>query len=320
MSTQMLYGLPDTLSAWAVEFRRHYPIIAAGDAVMTLMEDVVVPHGGVVRQGCLVELMELLGFSAGSMRSAIARLNAEGKLKSITIGRRADTLVNDEYGGCAHEAFYRVYASIPSGWTGKWEFLILERGVTEAAVYSRTRGCLVDDGFFVLSDQVLVRPEFIPEANIGLDKLFGDSDLMKRARRIIGIAGGSNDETPMDWIRKTPDFVDLEARYRAYVLLFKKLHDALQKTALTASSAFAARILMIHQYRDLVRATPELPEELRSLVPILDVARTLTIDLYVMLAERSGEYLARELETSTGQKLRLGNSFYERFDGLPMPE
>ena len=320
MSAQMLYGLPDSLSGWAVEFRRRYPIIAAGDAVMTLMEDVVAPHGGVVRQGCLVELMELLGFSAGSLRSAIARLNAEGKLKSIAIGRRADTLVNEEYGGCAHEAFYRVYASIPNGWTGKWEYLVLERGITEAAVYSRTRSCLVDEGFFVLSDQVFMRPEFIPEANTCLEKLFGDSDLMKQAKRIIGVAGGGNDETPVDWIRKTPDFVDLEARYETYVLLFNQLQAELQKTALPASAAFAARMLMIHQYRSLVRATPELPEELRAIVPILDVARTLTIDIYVMLAERSEEYLARELETSTGQKLRLGNSFYLRFGGLPMPE
>ena len=264
--------------------------------------------------------MELLGFSAGSLRSAIARLNAEGKLKSIAIGRRADTLVNEEYGGCAHEAFYRVYASIPCGWTGKWEFLILERGETEATVYSRIRGCLVDDGFFQLSDQVLVRPEFVPEVNMSLDELFSDSELMKRARRIVGVAGGSNDETAMDWIRNTPDFVDLEARYRTYVLLFTKLRLALQNTVLAASSAFAARMLMIHQYRSLVRATPELPEELRSLVPILDEARNLTIDIYGMLAERSGEYLARELETSTGQKLRLGSAFYQRFDGLPRPE
>ena len=63
MGTQMLYGLTESLSAWAVDFRRQYPILAAGDAVMTLMEDVVAPHGGVVRQGCLVELMELLGLT-----------------------------------------------------------------------------------------------------------------------------------------------------------------------------------------------------------------------------------------------------------------
>ena len=53
------FNLPPALAKWQVEFMRSYQLVA-GDLVMSLMLDMAEHRGGLVRQGAVVEMLELV--------------------------------------------------------------------------------------------------------------------------------------------------------------------------------------------------------------------------------------------------------------------
>lgn len=314
------FDLPRELAKWQVEFIRSYQL-TAGDLVMSLMLDMAEHRGGVVRQGAVVEMIELVGISAGTLRSAISRLNSEGRMRSIATGRRADMLVNSDFGLCATESVHRVYQVPPSGWTSQWVFAFLERGNLAGERYFKLRNGLLHDGYFPLAENILARPELEPSTSLSIEALFADSSLCQHVRSIVGSAVDEQQTPVLSWITGSEQFQALDSRYSRYNKIFSRLEDEISTgIALGASHAFVLRLLMIHQYRLLVRDTPEFPNEVIEYFESIQDARIITTRIYKTLLERSEEYLSAVLETATGQKTRLDGSFYQRFGGLPLPE
>lgn len=314
------FSLPSTLAQWQVEFMRSYQL-TAGDLVLSLMLDMASHRGGVVRQGAVVEMLELVGISAGTLRSAISRLTTEGRLRSIATGRRADMLINSDFGLCATESIHRVYQPPPSGWTSQWIFALLERGNLSGDRYFKLRDGMIHDGFYPLADNILVRPELERCTSCSIEALCADAGLYQYVRFVVGSAVNEQQTPVLTWITGSEHFQALEGRYSRYNQLFTDLDQAIsQGIALQASHAFVLRLLMIHQYRLLVRDTPEFPDEIMVYFDAIRDAREITAKIYKLLLERSEEFLSAVLETASGQKTRLDGAFYERFGGLPLPE
>ncbi len=314
------FNLPPALAKWQVEFMRSYQLVA-GDLVMSLMLDMAEHRGGLVRQGAVVEMLELVGISAGTLRSAISRLNSEGRLRSIATGRRADMLINTDFGLCGTDSIHRVYQLPQNGWTSQWVFAFLERGSLAGDRYFKLRDGLIYDGYFPLADNILTRPEQEPYTSCSIEALVADTSICQHVRFVVGSAVDEQQTPVLSWITGSEQFQALEARYSRYNQIFSRLEDEISfGIALQASHAFVLRLLMIHQYRLLVRDTPEFPTEMLNYFEPLQDARVITTRIYKMLLDRSEEYLSAVLETASGQKTRLDGGFYQRFGGLPFPE
>ena len=76
-----------TIANWIKE--REASSKRSGSVLISLVSDFVVPHGGAVALGSLVEAGALTGISEQTIRSSVNRLVADGWLTTEAMGRRS---------------------------------------------------------------------------------------------------------------------------------------------------------------------------------------------------------------------------------------
>jgi phenylacetic acid degradation operon negative regulatory protein len=216
-----------------------------GSIVITVFGDAIVPRGGSVWLGTLLEFFASLDIDSSVVRTAMSRLAADGWLTRAKVGRNSFYRLAEKGRQTFEAATRHIYDPPPSDWTGRFELLLIGNGEDRDAA----REALRNAGFGSPLPGVWVAPSGVPvpaeaAAAIRLEVAAEDDS----GRRLLSASW------PLD---RTAD------AYLKFMGMFEPLRTALRgDTELSEAEAFTARILLIHYYRRVVLRDPLLPESL----------------------------------------------------------
>ncbi|MBS0562203.1 MAG: phenylacetic acid degradation operon negative regulatory protein PaaX [Proteobacteria bacterium] len=208
--------------------------------IVTLYGDAVVPRGGSLWLGTLLEIFEASGIGGNVVRTAMSRLASDGWLERTRVGRNAFYRLAEKGRDTFAAAERRIYAAGPPAWDGAFALAVLDGPKRDA-----DRAALEAAGFATLASGVLVAPPGAAAPDSGAIRL-----------RAVAEGDGARRLAAQAW---PPD--RLAEGYRRFLAAFMPLRDA--AAGLTDLDALVARLLLIHEYRRLVLRDPNLPDALR---------------------------------------------------------
>lgn len=205
--------------------------VTAGGFIVTVYGDVVVPRGGVLWIGSLIELCARIGISETLVRTAVSRLVAAERLEGARIGRRSFYRLAEPARVEFAEAARRLYAPPPG--SGDWTILF-SPDLPETLVRHHRLA--------PLGEGVWIAPPSggVPEGE-GL------------VLRATALPGGDPRVLGRYW-----DLAALAEGYRRFLAAFVTLDGDAE---LAPSEALTLRLLLVHHYRAVLLKDPGLPPE-----------------------------------------------------------
>ncbi len=249
--------------------------LRAGGFIVTLYGDVVAPRGGEVWIGNIIAACAAVGISETLVRTAVSRLVAAGQLVGRRAGRRGFYRLTPEAEAEFAVAAHAIYfPPEPCG----WRFLVLSENEAEAQMSALER-----TGYARLRPQLAFGPDRSPPPSGAL--VFAAQ--------------------PTGALELFPAFAsgvfDLQAHARAYSAFnarFARLVTAAQ--TLTGTEALAARLALVHAYRNALLRDPRLPPEALPVDWPGHVARALFARTYLALSSAADSHLAKTFSSTEG--------------------
>lgn len=244
--------------------------------IVTIYGDVVVPRGGVLWMGTLVEICAALGISETLVRTAVSRLVGAGQLVGERVGRRSyyrlAEAAGQEFAGAARLLYGP--ASDASGWMihhapGLADDVIRRAGLARigADLYLRP----AHDGAMA-----------VPGLAFRAEVATGGADL---PAYVAGL-------WPLD---------SHAAGYHAMIAQFRPVATWLaQGGALGPAQALVARLLLVHAYRGVLLRDPRLPVAALPADWPGAAARALFAQLYPLLSARADSYVGAHFDGGSG--------------------
>jgi phenylacetic acid degradation operon negative regulatory protein len=292
-------------------FRRQRPL-RAGSLIVTLFGDSLLPRGGAIALGSLIELAAPFGLNERLVRTAAARLAQDGLLAARRVGKRSEYRLTEDGRVQFAEATERIYGEAGANGSGRWTLVVVPS--LPAAQRQRLRRELAWQGYGELSSGVFAHPQARARGGGAVGgqptwpagTLVFEADLAAPATAAALIAKG--------W-----DLKALALRYRAFVGRFERVLAALREPPHPATG-FVLRTLLIHEYRRLHLRDPLLPE--RLLPPEWPGTRAALLcrALYGAVFAASETHLSRVGKQLTGALPPADRAVLERFGGIaPRP-
>jgi phenylacetic acid degradation operon negative regulatory protein len=262
--------------------------------IVTLYGDAVVPRGGTLWLGTLLEVCAALEIGPNAVRTAASRLAADGWLERVRVGRNAFYRLGARGQAGFAAAARRIYGADRPEWDGSFQLAVLGPAAQEA-----DRSALEQAGFAPLAPGVLLAAVAAPGAGAAAAirlRATTDEDSARRLARQV-------------WLPTR-----LEDGYRRFLASFAPLRAALGAgLALGDLEALVARLLLVHEYRRLVLRDPMLPDAL--LPPDWPglAARGLCASLYPALVAGSERWLDAHALNEGGRLPAPENDLAARF-------
>lgn len=290
-------------------FHRQRPL-RAGSLIVTLFGDSLLPRGGAIALGSLIELAAPFGLNERLVRTAAARLAQDGWLAAQRVGKRSEYRLTEDGRAQFVEATERIYGEAGANWSGRWTLVVVP--TLPAPQRQRLRRELAWQGYGELSSGVFAHPQLqTGGASRGATQwpdgtLMFDADLAAPATAAMLIAKG--------W-----DLQALALRYRSFAGRFERVHAALRDPP-DPQTGFVLRTLLIHEYRRLHLRDPLLPE--RSLPPEWPGSRAAALcrALYAAVFAASEAFLSRVGAQLSGALPPADPAVLERFGGIAPPQ
>jgi phenylacetic acid degradation operon negative regulatory protein len=285
--------------------------LRGGSLLITLFGDAIAPRGGAVTLGSLIDLARPFGLAERLVRTAVARLAAEGWLAARRHGRRSEYRLTANGQQRFAEATRRIYGANPSRWDGQWTLAVLPPRGNAPGNRDHIRKELRWLGFGQLSPGVYAHPACTLEQARGWLATVGGADhcwFLKTAteglaadRRLA--AGGWN-------------LTELARRYRGFRDTFAPVAAAARAAdALAPEPAFLVRTLLIHEYRKIHLQDPLLPPALLPAPWVGAEAYELTRKLYAAVFAAAEQFLAATGRRIDGPLPPPGAEVHGRFGG-----
>ena len=269
-----------------------------GSIVITVFGDAIVPRGGSVWLGTLLEFFEQLDIDASVVRTAMSRLTADGWFERNRIGRNSFYRLVQSGRQTFDIATKHIYGPPASDWTGRFELLLIGNGGDRDAA----REALKNAGFGSPLPGVWVAPSGVPvpEEAAGAIRLEVSAE-DDSGRRLL------SESWPLD---RTAD------AYLKFMKTFEPLHASIRRGEVLADAdAFTARILLIHHYRRVVLRDPLLPAPLLPRDWPGRAARQLCGEIYRGLLAASEQWLDANATNENGPLPKPGGALARRFEG-----
>src|SRR5471032_1294494 len=283
--------------------------------VMTIFGDAIVPHGGVVWLGSLIELLEPFGVNDRLLRTSVFRLAQEGWLGAQRDGRRSSYSMPAAARGRFARASRRIYTPLTVRWDGSWTLVISAGGAVDAAERGTLRKELLWQGFSIIAPGLAGHPAADAEALQELLLRVGVQDKLYVCR---ATALAQVSTRPLsDLVADGWDLSDVSAGYRQFIERFEPLRAALRdEPPGTPQQAFVIRTLLIHAYRRVQLHDPQLPVELLPEPWPGAQAYELARAIYLLTYAAAEEHIMAALRREDSDAPEAGDAFYERFGGL----
>lgn len=227
-------------------------------AIFGLFGQYVLPRGGMIWLGSLIQAMAVWGFSEAAARSAILRLKQKGALGSQRLGRRTYYSLTDaglhrlDIGG------FRFSFSPTRAWDGQWTVVVYSIPEEQRDLRDALRDSLRWWGFGLLAPGTWVsaRP-LLPEMEQGWREMgaWEHMDVFRSA-----YVGSSS--LPAVVTRAFPEIAALAAGYRDYIAQSELVLHQLEASRLQDQSCFAIRLENLWGFYAVASEDPVLPPDL----------------------------------------------------------
>jgi phenylacetic acid degradation operon negative regulatory protein len=289
-------------------FRRQRPL-RGGSLIVTLFGDAIMPRGGAVALGSLIELAAPFGLNERLVRTATARLAHDGWLQGRRAGKLSEYHLSKNGRARFAEATKRIYGEPDTEWCGRWTLIVVPP--MRAAERNQIREELGWRGFGEISANVFAHPDF-------------DSRGLRAERSAGGLLSGVvafdaslSEDAPQRLVDLGWDLEDLGLRYQRFVNRFTMVQAELKRHRdIPPQDSFLVRTLLIHEYRRLHLRDPLLPVQLlRANWPGARAA-VLCRDIYARVFVSSEQYLSRVAARLAGPLPAADASVMQRFGGI----
>jgi phenylacetic acid degradation operon negative regulatory protein len=267
-----------------------------GSIVITLFGDAIVPRGGSVWLGTLLEFFGTIDIDSGVVRTAMSRLATDGWLERSKVGRNSFYRLVKKGRQTFDAATKHIYDPQSQQWTGRFELLLIgAAGDRDAA-----REALKNAGFGSPLPGVWIAPSGVPvpeeAANAIRLEVSAEDD---SGRRLL------SESWPLD---RTAD------AYLKFMKTFEPLRGWIgRRETLSDIDAFTARILLIHHYRRVVLRDPLLPTALLPKDWPGRAARRLCGEIYRGVLPASEQWLDRNAVNENGPLPMAAKELARRF-------
>ncbi len=267
-----------------------------GSIVITVFGDAIVPRGGSVWLGTLLEFFKALDIDSGVVRTAMSRLAADAWLERNKVGRNSFYRLAKSGRQTFDAATRHIYDPPPSGWTGRFELLLIGNGVDRDA----SREALKNVGFGSPLPGVWIAPSGVP--------------IPEEAAAAIRLEVSAEDDSGRRLLSESWPLQRTADAYLKFMKTFEPLRSWIgRRERLSDADAFTARILLIHHYRRVVLRDPLLPTALLPPDWPGQAARRLCGEIYRGLLPASEQWLDRYGSNEAGPLPKAGRELARRF-------
>lgn len=286
--------------------------------VVTIFGDAIVPHGGMVWLGSLIELLAPFGVNDRLLRTSVFRLAQEGWLGAQRDGRRSSYAITPPAMARFVHAYRRIYAPLNVHWDGSWTLILNGDGALNAAERGAVRKELLWEGYSVIAPGIMGHPAADGPALDELLKRLGVAGKLfvvqgKAMRQVSGRA--LSDLVAGGW-----DLSGVAQGYQQFIAQFEPLLTAVQAAeadgGLAPQQAYVVRTLLIHAYRRVQLHDPQLPVELLPTPWPGALAYELTRAIYLAVYAAAEQHIDATLRREDSAAPAAEPAFFDRFGGL----
>jgi phenylacetic acid degradation operon negative regulatory protein len=268
-----------------------------GSIVITVFGDAIVPRGGSVWLGTLLEFFGAIDIDSGVVRTAMSRLASDGWLERNKVGRNSFYRLDKKGRQTFDTATKHIYDPPLSDWTGRFELLLIGNGGDRDA----SRDALKNAGFGSPLPGVWVAPSGVP--------------VPEEAAGAIRLEVSAEDDSGRRLLSESWPLERTADAYLKFMKTFEPLRASInRREVLSNADAFTARILLIHHYRRVVLRDPLLPTPLLPRDWPGRAARRLCGEIYRGLLPASEQWLDAHATNENGPLPKPGGALARRFD------
>lgn len=281
--------------------------------ISTIFGDMIVPHGGSIWLGSLVEAGNLFDIGESHARTSILRLSYEGWLHGVRVGKLSYYTMTEESMRDYHTP---VYGTPNDNWSGDWFIFFTSAAEIPKSQYVKLRQALIWEGVGQLAPHVFV--SLSPENN----RVFRILDEFRVGDRVQILKAHALEGKGPDLIRKIVrdawSIANTEGKYDEFLKRYRPIKHVLDRNAdaLDPESCFVIRALLILEYRLVALRDPHLPATLLPNTWSGHAAFTLCKNLYQQVLSGSEEFLESTIRTLDGPFKPAGPMLWSRFGGL----
>jgi phenylacetic acid degradation operon negative regulatory protein len=266
-----------------------------GSIIITVFGDAIVPRGGSVALGTLLEFFAAIDVDPTVVRTAMSRLTADGWFEREKVGRNSFYRLVQRERLTFDIATKHIYGPPASDWTGRFELLLIANGADRDAA----REALKNAGFGSPLPGVWVAPSGVP--------------IPQEADGAIRLEVSAEDDSGRRLLSASWPLDRTAEAYRRFMKSFEPLRSWVARDKLSDIDAFTARILLIHHYRRVVLRDPLLPAALLPRDWPGRAARQLCGEIYRGLLPASEQWLDRHASNENGALPAAGKGLSRRF-------
>ncbi|MCU6496423.1 phenylacetic acid degradation operon negative regulatory protein PaaX [Rugamonas sp. A1-17] len=286
--------------------------------VVTIFGDAIVPHGGMVWLGSLIELLAPFGVNDRLLRTAVFRLAQEGWLGAQRDGRRSSYAITAPAMARFVHAYRRIYAPLNVHWDGSWTLILNGDGALNAAERSAVRKELLWEGYSVIAPGIMGHPAADGPA---LDELLKRLGVDGKLYVVQGKAMRQVSGRPLsELVAAGWDLSGVAQGYQHFISQFGPLLAAVQAAladgGLAPQQAYVIRTLLIHAYRRVQLHDPQLPVELLPTPWPGALAYELTRAIYLAVFAAAEQHIDTTLRREDATAPAAEPAFFDRFGGL----
>ena len=277
--------------------------LRAAAFIVTLYGDVVVPRGGTLWIGNVIEACAEVGISETLVRTAVSRLVAAGRLVGTRAGRRSFYSLTPSARAEFERAADILYAGDRPPAPSEWTLVLAGDGEARPAVEA-----LAKAGFGMAAAGVALRPG--PPPPLAGD---GPAPLVFRAR----LEGPASRDGLRALAASAWDLPGLAREYDGFVALFEPIAAALRGSPrLDGTLALTVRLLLVHAFRRTALRDPQLPPDALPEPWSGHAARRLFGSLYRALSPEADSGVARRFVDGEGPIRTAPGSLQRRLRSL----
>ena len=290
--------------------------VQASSLIVTIFGDAVLPRGGRVWLGSLIQLLEPMQLNERLVRTSVFRLVKDGWLSAETVGRRANYALTPWGRRRFEEASSQIYAACAPVWDKRWRMMLVV-GELSTRQREQLRRTLFWKGFGLIGPNCFIHPGV--QLGEVIDALSAEG-LQALLPQLVPMMAEDFQSThaasDADLVMRAWDLSALGQSYAEFVAMYSPILAHAQAVSVADDEqAFLLRMLLIHDYRRLLLRDPELPDALLPKDWSGRQARVLCKELYKQIEAASERYLDKTLQLADGPMLVRDSAMGERFAG-----